>query len=347
MFSQLFVAVYLALFTAATPLTVRKNSVTVSLARRINVIGSKTFVELDKARAKSLMRSATQKGHKLASSGAGVSFPATNVAATTYFATVQVGYPPTPFSLIVDTGSSNTWVGADPSNPYIPTSTSYDTGEPMSQTYGSGGVNGTEFIDQVSLAEGLTIAQSIGVANASIGFNGTDGILGIGPTDLTAGSLSHTSILTACLYGTGSVGNGGPVPTVLDNAFAQGLIDEKLLSVSFEPTNNVSETNGEITFGDIDRSKFIGDIHFVDMTTTSPSSNFYGVNQTVHYGSTPILNNNAGVIDTGTTLLLLATEAFDAYQQLTGAVMDENLGLLSITPEQLENLQSLYLNVGG
>ncbi|EKM48103.1 uncharacterized protein PHACADRAFT_214958, partial [Phanerochaete carnosa HHB-10118-sp] len=60
MFSQLFVAVYLALFTAATPLTVRKNSVTVSLARRINVIGSKTFVELDKARAKSLMRSATQ-----------------------------------------------------------------------------------------------------------------------------------------------------------------------------------------------------------------------------------------------------------------------------------------------
>ena len=29
----------------------------------------------------------------------------------------------------MDTGSSNTWVGADPDNPYVATSTSIDTGE--------------------------------------------------------------------------------------------------------------------------------------------------------------------------------------------------------------------------
>jgi hypothetical protein len=34
---------------------------------------------------------------------------------------------------------------------------------------------------------------------------------------------------------------------------------------------------------------------------------FWGINQTITFGSTTILNNGAGVVDTGTTLLLLAT----------------------------------------
>ncbi|EKM54900.1 uncharacterized protein PHACADRAFT_147173 [Phanerochaete carnosa HHB-10118-sp] len=235
-------------------------------------------------------------------------------------------------SLIVDTGSSNTWVGANSSNPYTPTSTSYDTGDPVYVAYGTGFFIGTEFIDQVSLGEGFTISQqSIGVANASADFNGTDGILGIGPTDLTADTVR----------------NSGLVPTVFDNAFTQGLIDKKIMSIFFEPTNGILEQNGELTFGGIDESKFTGNITFVNITTTSPSNQYYGINQTVHYGNTTILDNKAGIVDTGTSLFLLATEAFNTYQQLTGGVMNETLGLLSITPQQYENLQSLFLEIGG
>lgn len=51
--------------------------------------------------------------------------------------------------------------------------------------------------------------------------------------------------------------------TVTDNAFAQGLIDESLVGISFEPTQSLEITNGEIIFGGVDDSKFIGDIHFV------------------------------------------------------------------------------------
>ena len=40
--------------------------------------------------------------------------------------------------------------------------------------------------DTVTLSSGLVITgQSIGVASTSSGFDGVDGILGVGPTDLT------------------------------------------------------------------------------------------------------------------------------------------------------------------
>jgi len=42
--------------------------------------------------------------------------------------------------LIVDTGSSNTWVGAEA--PYVETSTSVNTGEPVTVSYGSGSFSG-------------------------------------------------------------------------------------------------------------------------------------------------------------------------------------------------------------
>jgi cathepsin E len=94
----------------------------------------------------------------------------------------------------VDTGSSNTWVGAG--KKYVRTSTSVQTsdrvvclalyrfGSPpdkflQSVTYGSGEFSGNEFTDTVSLGSGLTITkQSIGVATSSQGFQGVDGILG-------------------------------------------------------------------------------------------------------------------------------------------------------------------------
>jgi len=50
-------------------------------------------------------------------------------------------------------------------------------------------------------------------------------------------------------------------------------------------------------------------------------------------------------VDTGTTLVLIATDAFQAYKQATGASPDEATGLLKI--DSSNSLQSLYFNVGG
>lgn len=65
------------------------------------------------------------------------------------------------------------------------------------------------------------------------------------------------------------------------------------------------------------------------------------------YGDDTILPTTAGIVDTGTTLLLLATDAFDAYTAATGATPDSTTGLLSVTPEQFAALKSLFFTIGG
>ncbi|KAJ7367295.1 acid protease [Mycena albidolilacea] len=252
-------------------------------------------------------------------------------AAVTYTISVGVGSPPTQYTLLIDTGSSNTWIGADKA--YEPTSTSTDTRNTVNVSYGSGSFTGTEYTDEVTLGPDLVIQkQSIGVASKATGFDDVDGILGIGPVDLTSSTVKSTS----------------SVPTVTDNLFKQGTIPTESIGISYIPTTSASDAaNGELTFGGTDSEKFTGNISYVPITTTSPASNYWGIDQSISYGTdSPILNLTAGIVDTGTTLLLLATDAFQAYQQATGATADSTTGLLTLTESQFENLQSLFFQIG-
>ena len=58
---------------------------------------------------------------------------------------------------------------------------------------------------------------------------------------------------------------GGLVPTVTDNAFSLGLIRNKQVGISFAPATSTSDANGQLTFGGIDQSKFIGPLHTVSV----------------------------------------------------------------------------------
>ena len=49
----------------------------------------------------------------------------------------------------------------------------------------------------------------------------------------------------------------------------------------------------------------------------------------------------------GTTLVLIATDAFDSYQKATGGVLDKATGLLSITSTQYYKLKSFFIHVNG
>lgn len=94
--------------------------------------------------------------------------------------------------------------------------------------------------DTVSLGSNLVIQnQSIGVASQAQGFDDVDGILGIGPVDLTTGTLS----------------TGQPVPTVTDNLFSQGTISSDSIGISYQPTTSDGQLNGELDFGGVDTSK--------------------------------------------------------------------------------------------
>ncbi|KAI0064989.1 acid protease [Artomyces pyxidatus] len=314
----------LAVSTVAKPIVVRDSFVTLPFAKHLNVTGAYDLVQKDQARAAAY--------RQLSADSTVVSIGVTN-AAQIYVASIGVGSPPTYYSLLIDTGSSNTWVGAGKA--YVKTSTSTKTSNSVYVPYGSGQFRGTEYTDTVTLGTGLVIPkQSIGVASSSSGFSGFDGILGRRLNDNTIkGTLTPATTTT--------------IPTVTDNLYSQGTIPTDLVAVSYEPATSASVSNGELTFGGLDSSKYTGSITYTSITTTYPASNYWGINQSILYGTTSILSSTAGIVDTGTTLTLLATNAYKKYQSATGATLDRTTGLLKITSAQYSSLKSLYFTIGG
>lgn len=158
-------------------------------------------------------------------------------------------------------------------------------------TYGTGAFFGEEWLDTVTLTSGLVInQQSIGVASFAQGTNGFDGVLGLGPIGLTQNSVNNTF----------------EVPTVTDNLYTQKTISQEVLGVFFAPVSEPN-SNGQLTFGGYESSVLTGSVNYVPLTTTYPASNFWGIDQSISYGNTTILSTTAGIVDTGTSLILIAS----------------------------------------
>jgi hypothetical protein len=322
---SLLTTLLLALSIAASPVEIHDSPITLSIARSLNTSGGTiNLLQHDQSRAAALK--AVGKDTLGRRTG---SIPVTNVAVC-YIASVGIGNPATTYNLIVDNSCSVTWVGA---TTYVKTSTSVDTGKALAVSSGSVPFSGTEYTDTVSLGDGLTIIQQpIGVASTSTGFTDVDGVLCIGPLDLTEGTLTDEPDTT--------------IPTVTDNLYSQGIISQIVVGISFEPTTSESDTNGELTFGGTDATKYTGAIAYTPLTTTYPSSYYWGINQSITYGTTTILSETAGIIDTATTLILIATNAFSSYQSATGGILDDTTGLLRITSTQYSALENLNFNIG-
>ena len=115
-----------AVVVVAKPVVIRDSPVTLPLARRLNITGVPNILKQDQARAKVLKARSQGAGKEGIKQASLVNVDATNQA-TIYTVSVGAGTPPTFYDLIVDTGSSNTWVGAGKG--YVETSSSVDTGE--------------------------------------------------------------------------------------------------------------------------------------------------------------------------------------------------------------------------
>jgi hypothetical protein len=126
-----------AAFVAAGPIE-RESFVSVPMTklRPATPPTSKTLIEADKARFSKFKGTATQ---------ASGSATATNQV-DQYLIAVQVGSQ-TFANMIIDTGSSNTWVGAG--TKFSAGSTGKSTGKSVEVSYGSGSFSGTEYTDTV------------------------------------------------------------------------------------------------------------------------------------------------------------------------------------------------------
>jgi hypothetical protein len=151
---------------------------------------------------------------------------------------------------------------------------------------------------------------------------------------------------------------------VTDNLFRQGTISVDAVGVYFAPTSTlVGVDNGELTFGGPDKTKYTGKLQYVPLTKTSPSKYYWGIDQSLDYGSTPLLNNSPGIVDTvrssivisvsadspvwkGTTLIYLANDAYNKYKSATGATLDPITGLLRLPASEYSSLSNLTFNIG-
>ncbi|KAM3514716.1 hypothetical protein MY11210_001687 [Beauveria gryllotalpidicola] len=232
-----------------------------------------------------------------------------------YIASVAIGSAN--WNLIVDTGSSNTWTGAQKS--YVPYSTGNDTGGIFRIGYGSGQVAGEEYVDKVTFA-GLTVnSQSIGSASSAVGFSNADGIFGFGPVDLTQNTVS----------------NAATVPTFLDNLYRQGSIPSEVLGVYFKPEagSDTNDNNGELTLGGVDSTKYTGTLGYVPTLTSGTAAAYWGVSiASFTYGSTVLASGaTAGIVDTGTTLVYIPSTAYSRFLAASGGQTDPTTGFASYT----------------
>ncbi|KAJ7636404.1 putative cathepsin E [Roridomyces roridus] len=245
-----------------------------------------------------------------------------------YIAQTKVGSQT--FDLVVDTGSSNTWVGSD--TKFIAGSTGNNTGNAVEVDYGSGGFIGDEYTDAVSIGGTGVKQQSIGVAQLAIGFDGVDGILGLGPVELTQGTVQGVS----------------EVPTFMQTLVSEGVIAQNILGISFAPIQGSApeSTNGVLTFGGVDSKLFKGNI-----TYTPRIPPFWGISaSSFKFGANSLGPNSTaaylGFVDTGTTLILLPGPVFTAFLTVSNASVDPSTGFVAF-PANAKPTQDISFVMGG
>ncbi|KAK0388277.1 hypothetical protein NLU13_4522 [Sarocladium strictum] len=306
-----------AIGVIATPVTPRAKTLTVPLKHNNNVKSLKGLVEKGQARLRNV-NGAVHLNNDV-SSGTVINEDAS------YVAPVKIGG--STYDLIVDTGSSNTWCGAQ--NSCEPSSTGQDTGNSVSVSYGSGSFSGEEYVDTVSFG-GLTVqSQSVGAASSSTGFNGVDGIIGFGPVGLTQETVSGVNT----------------VPTFMDNLYSQGSISTEVLGVSFRPESgsDTSDANGELTLGGTDSSRYTGSISYFPLLTSGKASQYWGISiAKFAYGSTTLASSASGIVDTGTTLIYIPTSAYNSFLSAAKGKTDSSSGLAVFSTKPTANFSITF-----
>ncbi|KAI8051916.1 rhizopuspepsin 2 precursor [Gilbertella persicaria] len=223
-----------------------------------------------------------------------------------YYGVVGIGTPEQKFKLDFDTGSSDLWVASTlcssctGQNRYdsSKSSTYKADGRAWSISYGDGSTaGGVLATDTVNLG-GLKIAgQTIELAkkeSSSFSSGPNDGLLGLGFDSITTVS---------------------GIKTPVDNLISQGLISSPVFGVYLGKASNGG--GGEYVFGGYDSSKFSGALKTVPV---SKSQGYWGITiGGLSAGGKTVASSFSGILDTGTTLLLLTDAIADKVAAAYGA----------------------------
>ncbi|KAJ6577379.1 aspartic peptidase domain-containing protein, partial [Mycena capillaripes] len=237
-----------------------------------------------------------------------------------YLATVHLGTPPRPYSLLVDSGSADMWVGGEHcwgvdggncgDHRFLgeKSSSSFrDTGKPWYTGYGTGYVSGDLVQDRVAFAGCTLPNHTFGVAwNESSQFTPDDipldGVLGCARQDL---SMQQT-------------------PTLLNALQSAGCISKRILSYKISRQSD-GENDGEITVGDMDPSKYDAS-SLVRLKNVNTAGFWEAKLDAVKVSGKEVDLGPRGVVfDTGTTLFIAPKSDVAAIHQfIPGSKFDES-----------------------
>lgn len=227
----------------------------------------------------------------------------------TYFIEVRVGSKEEPFKLVIDTGSSDTWVpsstcetracGVHEKFDFEQSDTFRNSLQDFGVQYGTGKVAGIVVQDRVEIGDfnftaefGLVTLLSNEFANFPI-----DGILGLG-------------LSTASRMG---------VPTVMDRMYDDGIIKSKVFGVTL--SRNLDDLNdGQISFGGIDAGKYNEPITY--SPNVSPSGLWEVSVDKFQVGefTLDVPRDTTALLDTGTSYMLIPPEyALMIHRRIPGA----------------------------
>ncbi|KAI8341333.1 aspartic peptidase domain-containing protein [Chlamydoabsidia padenii] len=249
-----------------------------------------------------------------------------------YLISIGIGTPPQTFTVTLDTGSADLWIpstscptDACPNTRFDPaqSSTFNNTNTPFTIQYGIGKASGTYATDIVTIAGAQVTRQQLGLASSTSGILTTNkgehtvpnsspdvntrpksnGILGLGYPSLTVAANNNN--------------NQSFYNPVVFNMMQQKVINSPTFSMYM---NQGSGWTGEIIFGGVDSTKYIGDLVYLPVAAPDHQQytywRVYGQGITVKgaEGYTgdqtfSFANNNKTlgmlILDTGTTLTYL------------------------------------------
>jgi hypothetical protein len=226
-----------------------------------------------------------------------------------YYGSIQMGTPAQDLRVIYDSGSSNLWVsnikpGLLSKHQYYDhskSSTYVANGTTFNIQYGSGPVSGVYSQESVSIG---------GVEVAEYTFAEVDNVKGLGP----AYSVGHFDGI--CGMGWDDISVDG-VETPLRALVNSGKLDEPVFAFFL----GSGGADGELTIGGVNSAHYTGDFHYVPVVEMIPGKTGYWeiVLDDVQVNGASISSAKRGVVDSGTSLMVVPTNEIKAIADAVGA----------------------------
>ncbi|KAG0358762.1 hypothetical protein BGZ54_010295 [Gamsiella multidivaricata] len=235
-----------------------------------------------------------------------------------YYGTVSIGTPAQDVKLDFDTGSSDIWF---PSSTCTTSAckkhSQFDSTK--SSTFKKDGRHWN-----ISYGDGSTASGILGSDVVNVGGVSVQQIIGLA----TQESSQFSSSPSDGLFGLGfdTIESVSGVKTFMDNAIAAGALSKPVVSVFLPSVRRNGGVGGEYLFGDIDTTKFDGDLTYVPVT----QEGYWQVAiDDAGYNGQSLGQSSQGIVDTGTTLVIVSDAAAQAiHGSIQGATNDPTNGWL-------------------